>query len=296
MTNTVELAPYRGGRMAIILGSALMLAVQTSATAEITEKLETDKAESAIISEPIPPAISSNTNAWQFEITPYLFAAGLKGQAGVRGVTADVDMSFNDIWNNLDSAFMGLFTAQKGKWSYGFEGVYFKITDEGSTSVTGPFGNVTVDGALKLTTSINIYQGSVGYRVMDDMTKVDLIGAVRYTQVKSDMNVAITTTPGIVFPPNSTLSAGGSEDWIDGVFGVRALHPVSDNVSLLGYADIGAGGSDLTYQLIAGVNWEFVKDFTAKAGYRIMDWDYENDGTVWDMQASGMYLGIGFQF
>ncbi|MDX2424239.1 MAG: hypothetical protein QNK43_16375 [Amphritea sp.] len=239
---------------------------------------------------------SNDADAWQFEITPYFFAAGLKGQAGIRGVTSDVDMSFNDIWNNLDSGFMGLFTAQNGLWSYGFEGVYFKVTDEGSKSVTGPFGNVTVDGALELTTSINVYQGSVGYRVLDDRTVVDVIGAVRYTQVKADMNAAITTTPPITFPPGGTLSASGSEGWTDAVIGVRALHPVSDNVSLLGYADVGAGGSDLTYQLIAGVNWEFVEDVTAKAGYRVLDWDYKNEGTVWDMKASGMYLGVGFKF
>jgi len=239
---------------------------------------------------------TDNSDTWLFEVTPYLFAAGLKGQAGVRGVTADVDMSFDDIWDNLDSAFMGMFTAQKGRWTYGFDGVYFKINDEGSKSVTGPFGNVTVDGALQLTTSINMYQGSVSYRVLDDTTLLDLIGAVRYTQVKTDMNVTISTTPPISFPPGGALSAGGSEDWVDGVFGVRVLHPVSDTVDLLGYADIGEGGSDLSYQLIAGVNWEFVKTFTAKAGYRIMDWDYKNAGTVWDMQASGLYLGVGFKF
>ena len=190
---------------------------------------------------------------------------------------------------------MALFMAQKGRWSYSLENVYFKISDEGSKSVTGPFGNVTVDGALKISSSTKVYQGSVGYRVMDDTTSVDLIGGVRYTQVKADMNVAIPTTPGIVFP-GSTLSADGSEDWVDGVVGVRVLHPLSNNVSLLGYADVGAGGSDMTYQMIAGVNWEFAKDFTAKAGYRVLDWDYENDGAVWDMQASGTYLGIGFKF
>lgn len=284
MTNIKEYTMPRGRFAVIVLGTVLALAMSVHATGETAEKSDTAQ-----------PVISSNADAWQFEITPYLLAAGLNGQVGIHGVTADVDMPFSDIWDNLDSAFMALFTAQKGRWSYGFEGVYFKITDQGSKSVTGSFGNVTVDGALKLTTSINIYQGSVGYRVLDDKTKVDLIGAVRYTQVKTDMNVSLTTTPGIVFPGGAS-SASGSEDWTDVVVGVRALYPVSNNVSLLGYADVGAGGSDLTYQLIAGVNWEFVEDITAKVGYRVLDWDYRNEGTVWDMQASGMYLGVGFKF
>ena len=292
----VQHVTYKRCFISIVLGTTLALTLQTPAFAQTVESSDTAKTETIVSNEPVPPAISSDTNAWQFEITPYLFAAGLKGRAGVRGVTTDVDMSFNDIWGNLDSAFMGLFTAQNGRWSYGLEGVYFKISDEGSKSVTGPFGIVTVDGALDLTTSINVYQGSVGYRVFDDTTLVDLIGAVRYTQVKTDMNVVLTTTPPISFPPGGTFSAAGSEDWTDAVIGIRALHPVSKNVSLLGYADIGAGGSDMSYQMIVGANWEFVQDFTAKAGYRILDWDYENDGTVWDMQASGMYFGVGFKF
>ena len=285
MNITLERTLHGGRFVAIVFASTLALAVPVQAAEE--EAAGSDNAQSAN---------SSNAEHWQFEITPYLLAAGLKGQAGVQGVTADVDMAFSDIWDNLDSAFMGIFTAQKGPWSYGFEGVYFKITDEGAKSVTGDFGDLTVDGALRLSTSFHVYQGSIGYRLLDDRTLLDLIGAVRYTQVKADMNIAITTTiPGIVFP-GGALSAGGSEEWVDGVLGVRALHPVSDNVSLLGYADIGEGGSDLSYQLIAGVNWEFTKDFIAKAGYRVLAWDYENDGTVWDMQASGMYLGVGFRF
>jgi opacity protein-like surface antigen len=59
---------------------------------------------------------------------------------------------------------------------------------------------------------------------------------------------------------------------------------------------VGAGGSDLTYQVIAGANWEFSEGYTAKVGYRILSWDYENNGTVWDMTASGMYMGLGIRF
>ena len=96
--------------------------------------------------------------------------------------------------------------------------------------------------------------------------------------------------------PGGTRSASGSESWTDAVVGALVNHPVADNVSLVGYADVGGGGSDLTYQVIAGANWEFNKGYTAKFGYRLLDWDYEEDGTVWDMTASGPYLGLGIRF
>lgn len=235
------------------------------------------------------------SDAWQYEVTPYILAAGLDGSVGVRGVTSDIDMSISDVLDDFEAGFMGLLTARKGPWMYSLEGVYFKLADQGAKTVTGPFGHVAVDGALELTTKMYVYQGSVGYRLLDGTTTVDVIGGLRYTKLDVDMTVTINTTPGIVFP-GGTRSASGSESWTDGVVGARVQHPVSDHVSLLGYADVGGGGSDLTYQLIAGANWEFNKGYTAKLGYRLLDWDYEEDGTVWDMTASGPYLGLGIRF
>lgn len=239
--------------------------------------------------------VAVEADAWQYEVTPYILTAGLEGDAGVRGVTSDIDMSISDVLDDLQSGFMGLFTAQKGPWTYGLEGVYFKLEDEGAKTVTGPFGHVTVNGALSLTSKMYVYQGSVGYRILEGVTAVDVIGGVRYTKLDLDVEVVITTTPGIVFP-GGARSASGSESWIDGVIGVRALHQINDQWSLLGYADAGGGGSDFTYQFILGANWEFAKDYIAKVGYRQLYWDYEEDGTVWDMTASGPYLGLGIRF
>jgi hypothetical protein len=240
-------------------------------------------------------ASSAQNDGWQYEVTPYLFAAGMDGEIGIRGVTSDVDASFSDIADNLDQGLMALFTASKGPWSYGLEGVYMKLSDEGSKSVTGPFGDVEVDGALKLNSKMYIYQGSVAYRVLDEITVVDLVGAARYTKLETDASVAITTTPGIVFP-GGARSASGSESWTDVVVGVNALHPLNKQWSLMGYADVGGGGSDLTYQFILGANWEFARDFNARLGYRQLYWDYKNEGAIWDITASGPYLGLGIRF
>lgn len=238
---------------------------------------------------------AAESDQWQFEFTPYLLAAGLDGTVGVRGVEADLDMSFNDIWDDLDSAFMGIFTAQKGPWTFGLETVYMKLEENGARSVTGPFGKVSVSGALELTTEMTIVQGSVGYRVLDDITKVDLIGALRYTEIDVDMDVKVNTTPGIVFA-GGALSESGSDSWTDAVVGARVTHPLSANVDLVGYADVGGGGSDLTYQFIGGVDWTFREGYTTKVGYRYLSWDYEDGGTKWDVAASGIYLGLGIQF
>jgi len=233
------------------------------------------------------------TDEWQFEVTPYLLAAGMDGTVGVRGYTTDVDMSFSDIWDSLDAAFMAIFTAQKGPWVLGLEGVYMKLQDDGAGSVTGPGGIVSINGELDVTAKMYVVQGSVGYRVLDDTTMVDVLGALRYTKLDLDAKVDIAFSPPIF---SGSASGDGSESWTDFVVGARVLHPLSDKVSLLGYADVGGGGSDLTYQLIGGVNWEFSKDFTAKLGYRYLSWDYEDGGNTWDVAVAGPYLGLGIRF
>lgn len=241
------------------------------------------------------PGAAAEADGWQYEATPYLLAAGLDGTVGVKGFTTDVDASFGDILENLEGGFMGLFTAAKGPWTFGLEGVYMKLEGDPSKTVTGPGGAVSVDGELDVTSKLYVVQGTAAYRVLDDRTQLHLLGGVRWTKLDADLSVRVMFTPGIVFPDGGT-SASGDESWTDGVVGAQVIHPLTDHVALMGYADIGAGGSDLTYQLIGGVNWEFAKNFTAKAGYRYLYWDYEDDGTVWDMAASGLYLGLGIKF
>jgi len=240
-------------------------------------------------------ASSAESDGWQFEATPYVFAAAMDGRVGVRGVTSGVDASFSDIVDDLNSGFMGFFTASKGPWTFGLEAVYMKLSDEDSESVTGPFGQVTVDGALNVTSKLYVYQGSVAYRVLDNTTAIDMVGALRITMLDTDARVVLSTNPAIVFP-GGVKSASGSDSWTDAVAGVRALHPLNTQWSLLGYADFGGGGSDLTYQFMVGANWEFSSNFNAKAGYSQLYWDYEDDGTTWDMTASGPYLGLGIRF
>ncbi len=234
------------------------------------------------------------SDQWEYEVTPYMLFAGMDGTLGIRGYTTDVDVSFSDIWDSLDAGFMGLFTARKGPWTLGLEAVYMKLDGEEGSSFAGPGGIIGGDGQIKVTTSMYIYQGTVGYNLVDDRTRVDLVGGVRYTKLHTRMGVKVAFDR----PPFDDVNASlkGSDSWFDGVVGLWVHHPVSEEVSLLGYADVGGGGSDLTYQFMAGVNWEFKEDWTAKFGYRYLSWDYEDDGTVWDMSASGPYLGVGFRF
>ena len=82
------------------------------------------------------------------------------------------------------------------------------------------------------------------------------------------------------------------------MIGARVTLPVAERWSAMLYGDVGGfgAGSDLAYQRIAGVNWQFSEHLSAKAGYRYVFQDYEKNGFVWKMAAYGPYLGVGIRF
>jgi len=251
-----------------------------------------------LIPMPAPAAAAPDEKgpqAWQFEFTPYVFGSSLSGTTGVGRVTAEVDGSFSDIVENLDSGFMAKFEARKGPWGFLFDGVYFKLKDQKTASWQGPGGVGTADGSLEATMTEQIYQLAVSYRTLDSASKLDLIGAARYTKLDTELDLAVTAPPVL---PGGTRSLSASESWWDPVIGIRVTVPFAEQWSFVGYADVGGfgAGSDVTYQAIAGVNWQFSKTFAAKVGYRYFYQDYENDGFVWDMAAHGLYLGLGIGF
>ena len=110
---------------------------------------------------------TASKNKWQFELTPYFLAAAMNGEVGAGNVEADIDMSFEDIWNNLDMGLMGAFEVRKGPWIFAIDAVYFRLKDEETKSWTGPGGIITANGDVEATLTQQLYQGSVGYRVYD---------------------------------------------------------------------------------------------------------------------------------
>ena len=236
---------------------------------------------------------TTDNDSWQFEIAPYFFGAGMEGTVGMRGVSADVDMSFSDIWDRLDKAFMLFFTAQKGDWIFAFDGIYFKLDDEKAASWLGPLGN-TNTAQLNADVTQQAYTGYFGRRVLKRHITVDVLGLARYTSLDANLKLAVTTGSDLL--PDGSRSVGREEGWWDAAIATRVVAPINNKWDFVGYADIGAGGSDLTYQLMAGVNWQFSNTFSAKFGYRHFYQDYQKDDFQWDMTTSGVYAGLGINF
>ena len=241
---------------------------------------------------------TASSDEWQFEITPYAFAAGLDGTVGVRGVKADVDADTSDVLDAMDIAGMLALEARKGKWAFLFDGVFIKLEGEGVRSWSGPAGIGSLTGKLEATSKLQVYQPTLGYRVMDGPTKVDVLGGVRYNQLDVDLDLVVNLAgPGGLLP-GARRKVSETEGWWDPIVGARVLSPLSEKWSFIGYADLGGFGvgSDFTYQVMAGAKWQINDTVSMKLAYRYFYQDFSKGNLVWDMAAYGPVLGFGFSF
>lgn len=240
--------------------------------------------------------VRSESEDWSYEFTPYLFATGLSGDGGMRGLEARVDMSFSDIWESLDSAFMGIFIARNNQWSLYVDGVYAKLEDGASVTRSGSTTISSLSESLNATITQQVYHLASGYRVADGPVMVDVIGGLRYARVSIDFVLSVTA-PG---PLSTQIGISDAAGWWDPLVGVRLVAPISSSWNALTYIDYGLahGDSDGSYQALVGLNWQGGELWNAKIGYRYLSLDYhdEGEGFLWDMTMGGMYLGVGLHF
>lgn len=255
-----------------------------------------------------PPAMAAEEAAqdgWQFTVAPYMWMASL-GVTTASG--SDVEIEFDDILDNLDMTFMGVFEARTGKWSLLTDVVYLNMSkDDISYSAAipvGPRGRGTVytdvDADVEMTSWI--LTPAVGYRVIQNETmSMDVVGGARYLYLKADAKLDITGGFDVELLRRSIVRTGEvdkrmieSDDLWDGIVGIRGQVNLNEKWYLPFHADVGTGDSDLTWQAIGGLGYRFSRVDVA-AGYRYLAWEFD-DAVFDDLDISGPYVGVKFTF
>ena len=125
----------------------------------------------------------------------------------------------------------------------------------------------------------------VGYNLVDTgKSRLDILGGARYLYMKADLRVDALGVRAEDFGSN----------W-DAVIGARGVVDLTEKWHLIGYLDIGTGESDLTWQAMAGIGYKF-KWGHVNAVYRYLNWDFDDNPAVDDLDISGPAVGIKFVF
>ena len=215
-------------------------------------------------------AESSPENSWEFAAEVYLWGASIGGDTATG---SDLNISFGDLINNLEMAFMCTFGARKDKWSFLVDVIYLDVKDEGT--IDGIGASVELRGW--------VVTPDVGYTVLSgDRGNLDLHIGARYLYLESDIRLG---PDGI----------DESSDIWDGIVGIRGRINLTEKLNLPYYLDIGTGDSKMTWQALAGLGYQF-KHLDVVAGYRYLEWDFDEDSVFDDLSFSGPYGGVKFYF
>lgn len=242
-----------------------------------------------------PVAVADDPTSWALQITPYLWAAGLKGNVSPfeNGPTIGIEKPFSDVMDDLN---FGGFVNVWGRYDrFVFSGdmMYVDTTDSHAFGplpalpIPLPPGTI-INGSVDTTQFMATLQG--GYRVVDtpDFT-LDALAGVRFWHISNDVTVSAL---------GMSRSYGESFGWVDPVVGARAFLPLTDKLSVQAQVDVGGfgAGSDLTWSALATVNYIVTNHFSVSAGYKVLDVDYDHGGHVYDTRLSGPVLGVTWRF
>lgn len=236
------------------------------------------------------------SDEWQFQLVPWLWATAVTGDATVKGVSADFDVGFDDIFDKLSFGGMLEVEARKGRF-----GIYGNLVyaDLSADNNIGPL-------QIEVTTRLLMTGAGVGYRFGPWQLDAEGSAAGPSFLIEPILGIRYTYLDTKLVSNADRLNARGSKNWIDPVLGARAILQVSPNWSVTALGDIGGFGigSDLSWQAAGLVNYDFdfygEKNASVGIGYRALGQDYSEgssrDRFEYDVVYHGPVVALAFRF
>jgi len=228
---------------------------------------------------PIPTV----SEAWRFEVTPYIWAPGIRGTLGLdSGFAKSASFNSSDVVSNLKSGAMISAEAHKGNW--GVMGDLVSATLQKSGAIPN-MGNTIGD---KITLQQTILTGLASYTVANSKeVYMDALLGVRAIYATATLNVSGVGT------------ASKTTSTVDPIVGAKGRYRIADSTWYVPlYGDIGSGGgtTNLTWQAMAGVGKTFGKLIDASLTYRALYYDMKEGGVLQKTTMLGPQVAVTFKF
>jgi len=236
------------------------------------------------------PIVADEGKQWSHQVGVTAFAFALEGDAGVKGITAEMDYGIGDVFDNLQGALTMLVQGNNQQFGYWMSYEFVELGDDIKKTLLpdNEFIGATIKAEADFGTEI--IDAGLSYFISDT---VELIGGVRAWNVEQDFNISISRE---LTGMTNQISESVDESWIDAFVGVRARIPLGGCWSLNLRGDLGAGDSDSTYQALAMVAFEHDNNWTTSAGVRYLAVDYAKDGFTFDMEMTGFEVAALYRF
>lgn len=220
-------------------------------------------------------AFAQTNDEWKFEFMPYAWLAGIDGDVTVRDKTAEVDVGFDDLLDTVDFAGSFLLVARQDRLVFWEQFDYMELDSD----------NLSNSPDIASVKSKSLFSTSaVGYQ-FDGFgnSKIDVMAGLRYAHMDNALHL-----------PESVRKR--SADLFDAVLVLRPDFEILEWLHFNPTMSVGAGDSDLTYELQPQLQFRLGKSTVARLGYRRLFYDVENNGVKFDGAIHGLIAGVGFIF
>ena len=220
---------------------------------------------------------AADESAWQFDVTPYLWAAGIDGDVTVDRREVEVDTSFGDIADNLDGGGSVLLEASKGRWVNWMQ-IDHIATDTGSVTV-GP-------ARADLESRTTMFDVGTGRRFdgFGERSSVDVLVGVRRFRIDDTLDLR---------------GAGHVHNHLDVHDAIAILRPryaLSARWSFSPTLSVGGGDSELVWEMSPQFEYRAGERYEVRIGYRNLDYEVDEGRNGIDISFRGPLLGIGLKF
>lgn len=225
-------------------------------------------------------------DGWSFEVTPYAWLAGLEGDVTVDGNKVDFDKSVSDLFDAVELGGSVRLGAQYDRFLVGALVDFFSLsTDELDVEDQPQRGSLDTDMLLT--------EAAIGYRVdgWSEGQSFGLMLGVRNLHMENDLEV------------NGVGAFSRDNDVTDAMLYVLPSIPVFpskiEGLRFNPVLGIGAGDSDLVYELFPQFQYHITDNVAARLGYRTVGWRFEgdnNDDNELNVSLSGLIAGLGVTF
>jgi opacity protein-like surface antigen len=246
----------------------------------------------ALFSQQVFAQSESEDDGWNHSLAIYLWGASM---GGTTASGTGVEIDFKDILKNLELGFMGSYQARKGKWSFMSDVIYLDVSGDNELDPmpgNGDIFDVTTTGNLDLKSWVIHMAG--GYNLYDDGegTTTDVVFGARYLDLSTDMRIDFDLS---LPEQNPSISFSASDTVLDAIVGLRGVVSLGDRWFMPWGGNVGAGGSDLSWQAMAGVGYRASSWADIALTYRYLKFELDSD-VVDELSINGPLLGVIFRF
>jgi opacity protein-like surface antigen len=279
--------PWTGGPRPGLLESTAGSAAESGASQSLVAALTPG---SVLLAQAGVPATGAAPSGWQFTIGPYLWAPRAEIDLTVGPLTRSTTIEFfDDIVDNLDLSVSGHFEANWREWTGLLDLMYLKL---GKDETTGAGIQTDLDYEQLFFEFGGTYRFATLPMGRTGRITLEALAGARLMYIDAELTIG-----GQSRSRTTTL--------IDPMVGGRIAYHITDTIALWFRGDVAGFGisdtqSELTYNLIAGLNWRFTRVASAFVGWRYMHVDVESGtglGTLdTDVSFNGPFLGVSFYF